>query len=408
MRRLWLLILLLFISNIIYSQWIFQNSGTSRHLYGMDVVNENVVYCAAQSGQNVKTTDGGVNWFRISPPVIDDYGYCSFINPDTGVFVGPPGQLIRTTDGGISWDVIYHQLSGLRRVHFINSNLLYACGVGGGIIRSTNGGLNWFLIYQNFTYLTADMHFFDPSNGIGICANGMITKTSNGGINWIPSYVMLPVQFGDSSLYDLTFINQNTGFACGNNGIFIKTTNAGVNWTYYSNGNLNTLQGVYFVNENTGYTVGSAGRINKTTNGGINWTLQNSGTNTPLLDVEFINENIGWICGFNGTILKTTNGGSTWIQPINSEIPKGYKLEQNFPNPFNPSTNIKFSLPKTGYVKFSVYDMLGKEISVLINEKMGAGNYEVSFDGSNCPSGTYFYKLSTEDYSTVKRMVILK
>jgi len=403
-----LIYILLFISFPISvnCQWFSQASGTSRHLFGLDVVNENVIYCAAQQGENVKTTNGGITWYSITPPVLDNYGGCSFINPDTGIFVGPPGQLIRTTDGGASWSVIYHQLSGLRNVQFVNSKWIYACGTS-AIIRSTDSGLSWSMM-QNFNYGIANLYFTDSLTGTIVGSLGFIAKTTNGGVNWTQRYMMLPVQFGDSTLYGIQFINKNTGFACGNNGIFIKTTNAGLNWTYFQNGSINILQALYFFNENTGYTVGSAGRINKTTNGGINWTLQNSGTNTPLWDVEFINENTGWISGFNGTILKTTNGGSTWIQPINSELPKGYKLEQNFPNPFNPLTNIKFSLPKMGLVKLSVYNMLGKEIAVLVNEKMGAGNYEISFDGSNNPSGIYLYKFEVNGINKTKKMLLMK
>ncbi|MCX6158608.1 MAG: YCF48-related protein [Ignavibacteriae bacterium] len=408
MKRVWLLVLLLLISNIIYSQWIFQNSGTSRHLFGLDVVNENVVYCAAQQGENVKTTNGGITWFRITPPVLDNYGGCSFINPDTGIFVGPPGQLIRTTDGGASWAVIYHQLSGLRNVQFVNSNWVYACGIGGGIIRSTDGGLNWFLIYQNFSYGIANLCFTDSLTGTIVGEPGLIATTTNGGINWTQRYMMLPVQFADSTLYSIQLINSLTGYAGGNNGIIVKTINGGINWNYIPSGTLYPAQDICFINENTGIFVSTAGRIYKTTNGAVNWIQQSSGTTDPLRDIEFADENTGWICGFNGRILKTTNGGSTWIQPINSEMQKDYKLGQNFPNPFNPSTNIKFSLPKTGFVKLSVYDILGKEISVLVNEKIGVGNYEVSFDGSNNPSGVYLYKLEVNGISETKRMLLVK
>jgi len=387
-------------------QWFSQASGTSRHLFGLDVVNENVVYCAAQQGENVKTTNGGITWYSITPPVLDNYGGCSFINPDTGIFVGPPGQLIRTTDGGASWTVIYHQLSGLRNVQFVNSNWVYACGTS-AIIRSTDSGLSWSML-QNFNYGIANLYFTDSLTGTIVGSLGFIATTSNGGTNWTQRYMMLPVQFADSTLYSLQFVNSLTGYISGNLGIFVKTTNGGINWNYIPSGTIALLQAIYFTSENVGVYVASAGRIYKTTNGGNNWMQQNSGTTDPLRGVEFINENTGWVCGFNGRILKTTNGGSTWIQPINSELPNGYKLEQNFPNPFNPSTDIKFSIPKNGLVKLTVYDMLGKEISVLVNEKMGAGNYKVSFDGSNCPSGTYFYKLVADGFSTVKRMVILK
>ncbi|MBK8983851.1 MAG: T9SS type A sorting domain-containing protein [Ignavibacteria bacterium] len=79
--------------------------------------------------------------------------------------------------------------------------------------------------------------------------------------------------------------------------------------------------------------------------------------------------------------------------------PDGFKLSQNFPNPFNPETVISYGLPVTGFVKLSVYDILGNEVAELVNEKQYAGRYEVKFDGSNIASGVYFYKLTAGKFS---------
>ncbi len=87
---------------------------------------------------------------------------------------------------------------------------------------------------------------------------------------------------------------------------------------------------------------------------------------------------------------------------------KEYALAQNFPNPFNPSTKIAFSLPKQGNVTLKVYNMLGKEIATLVNEVRSIGNYEINFDGANLSSGVYFYKLEAEGFSEVKRMMLIK
>jgi photosystem II stability/assembly factor-like uncharacterized protein len=404
---IYFLLIFLLISNIIYPQWISQNSGTGRHIFGLDVVDSNIVYCAVELGENKKTTNGGINWFSILPPVInEDYGDCSFINANTGVFVGPPGRLVRTEDGGATWSIIYHPLSGLRNVQFVNINWVYACGTS-GIIRSTDSGLSWILL-QLFNNGVGSLFFTDSLTGTIVGTRGFIMTTTNGGINWTQRYLMLPVQFGDSSLYAVTFVNSLTGYSCGNNGIVVKTTNGGVNWTYLPTGTIAQFSCVYFVNVDTGYLTASAGRLYKTTNSGLNWTMQATGTIDPLFGVEFIDYNTGWVCGFNGRILKTTNGGSTWIQPSLTEIPAEYKLEQNYPNPFNPVTMVNFSVPKTGLVTIKVYNPLGKEVETLVNERMTAGTYGVSFDGSDLASGVYFYKLTAGDFSSIKRMVIIK
>jgi hypothetical protein len=100
---------------------------------------------------------------------------------------------------------------------------------------------------------------------------------------------------------------------------------------------------------------------------------------------------------------------------INFE-PKSFQLYQNYPNPFNPTTKIKFSIPPspvTGegrgeVVTLKIYDLLGRKVAALVNEKLSSGTYEVEFDGSNCPSGIYFYKLETESFYQTKRMVLIK
>jgi Secretion system C-terminal sorting domain len=96
------------------------------------------------------------------------------------------------------------------------------------------------------------------------------------------------------------------------------------------------------------------------------------------------------------------------IHNISSSIPNSYILYQNYPNPFNPATKIKFDLPKSNHVKLIIYDVLGREITVLVNQKQKAGSYEVDWDATNYPSGVYFYKLVTESYSETKKMVLLK
>ena len=91
-----------------------------------------------------------------------------------------------------------------------------------------------------------------------------------------------------------------------------------------------------------------------------------------------------------------------------NRIPVKFELSQNYPNPFNPTTEINFSLSKEGMTKLSVYNILGQEVKVLLNENMYAGTYSVSFDGSNLTSGIYFYKLQSNNQVQVKKMLLLK
>jgi hypothetical protein len=118
-------------------------------------------------------------------------------------------------------------------------------------------------------------------------------------------------------------------------------------------------------------------------------------------------------CVINGIVYGDTTF-ITGIQKISAEIPTVYNLYQNYPNPFNPVMKIKFDVPLesrlrgNNNVTLKIYDVLGKEITTLVNEKLSSGMYEVEWDGTNYPSGVYFYKLITDNYSETKKMVLIK
>jgi len=111
-------------------------------------------------------------------------------------------------------------------------------------------------------------------------------------------------------------------------------------------------------------------------------------------------------CVLDGVVYGDTT--ITGIHSISSEIPNTYSLHQNYPNPFNPITIINYQLPISGKVKLVIYDVLGREIAVLVNEKQSASTYQVEWDGTNYPSGVYFYKLITDEYVETRKMVLIK
>jgi hypothetical protein len=85
-----------------------------------------------------------------------------------------------------------------------------------------------------------------------------------------------------------------------------------------------------------------------------------------------------------------------------------YSLGQNYPNPFNPTTQINYSIKEAGLVQLKVYDILGSEVAILVNTNKEAGNYSVSFDASQLPSGVYFYKMQSGNYISTKKMILIK
>lgn len=101
-------------------------------------------------------------------------------------------------------------------------------------------------------------------------------------------------------------------------------------------------------------------------------------------------------------------GPSVGIQNLSTDIPRSYKLSQNYPNPFNPVTNIAFDIPKSSFAVLRVFDMLGREVAMLVNEKLDAGSYIVDFDASHLSSGTYFYSLTTSNFNQTKKLTVIK
>jgi hypothetical protein len=176
------------------------------------------------------------------------------------------------------------------------------------------------------------------------------------------------------------------------------------------------------------FVCGSEGKIFNSTDIGDTWSEQYTNTSETLKAIAFWGDFIGYSVGENGTILYTSNGG---VSSIEDELPitSDFKLEQNYPNPFNPTTKIKFTIPQSplpggdgrgGLVTLKVYDILGNEISTLVNEELSPGEYEVEFSPESIikypATAIYFYTLRAGDPSTssglgfvqTKKMVYLK
>ena len=227
---------------------------------------------------------------------------------------------------------------------------------------------------------------------------------------------------GDGGFCSIDFLDANTGIAVGGNGInpsagtgiIFRTTNGGNDWTII-NYPSTLLWNVRFITPSIGYTIGASynptkGEIFKTTNGGLNWYFQNSNTSTFLTSCYFTNLSTGYVSGYNGTMVKTTNGGGNFvsIEPVSIDFPKQFHLYQNYPNPFNPVTKISFDIPGNSFVNLRIFDMMGKEVATLVNKQLQSGNYESEWNAAGVPSGTYFYKLTVNEYSVTMKMILIK
>jgi hypothetical protein len=167
---------------------------------------------------------------------------------------------------------------------------------------------------------------------------------------------------------------------------------------------------VFCINSSTAWIAASNGCIYRTTNGGATWTRQLANTWNQLYAVRFVDANNGWVVGDNGTILRTTSGGSAVSVRDNqpTTAPSDFALSQNYPNPFNPTTTIRFELPKESHVTLRIYNMLGQQVMNVVDDRRAAGKYELRIDASHLASGVYFYRLLAGDFSSMKKLILLK
>ena len=107
-----------------------------------------------------------------------------------------------------------------------------------------------------------------------------------------------------------------------------------------------------------------------------------------------------------GSIQKTNGEGNNLSQTI--KIPDSYSLSQNYPNPFNPTTVIRYALPENAHVSLIVYDILGRQVAELVNGEVGAGYHQVEFNASRLASGIYFYRLTTDKFTQINKMLLMK
>jgi len=144
-------------------------------------------------------------------------------------------------------------------------------------------------------------------------------------------------------------------------------------------------------------------------------TPNNGYLSTPLVPVSIaINKsNDIFVSGYNNPFTDSRSITLRYSQPVNispsaNELPNNFSLSQNYPNPFNPVTVISFQLPVAGNTAIKVYDINGREVSELVNENLQAGEYKVDFNASYLPSGMYFYKLTSGNFSETKKMILIK
>jgi hypothetical protein len=128
----------------------------------------------------------------------------------------------------------------------------------------------------------------------------------------------------------------------------------------------------------------------------------------PVITKLLIANNYLYACTLGYSVWRRPLSDFIGIRKISSLITSDFFLSQNFPNPFNPSTKIRFDIQKSCFVSLRIYNSQGREISTIVNETLSPGTYENNFDASEFPSGIYFYRLQSDIFSDTKKMILIK
>jgi photosystem II stability/assembly factor-like uncharacterized protein len=404
---------IIFMSCNLYSQWTVLSSGTGSNLKTVFFINSAMGFAGGSAGTMLKTTNGGINWQPLTSGLSVDINSIHFYNSNTGLACANGGTIIMTTSAGTMWSPIPSGVTAnLHSISFFDNNAGVCTGSNGTLMFSTNGGINWTVAEDGFLSTYYGIHMVTSTiayaGGVNTIFQPLVAKTTNGGANWTHSVFYL--NGNEGNIRDMYFLSATEGFAVSNvwdgQGGISHTLSGGISWgTQLIPKFLNSVD---FPTQFIGYAVGGDGFVTKSTNRGFSWTTQQSSTSALLRAVDFTDSLTGYAVGDGGVIIKTTNGGLTPVISISSEIPKDYSLYQNYPNPFNPMTNIKFNIPNSGFVQVKVFDILGSETAQLVNEELLPRVYEVKWDASAYPSGVYYYRLVSGEFSETKKMILIK
>lgn len=361
-------------------------------------------------GNNViaLTNNAGQTWEEIIIETDENIQKLLFTSEDVG-WLTADSTIYKSTDGGLNWsENATLNLSRINSIEFINSQYGYVYGMGKSntaIYFTNNGGDNWIQSPVDSFYITAIGDVSFANDTVGVANSFMeIIKTVDGGQNWFGLKSFPIGGDGQRTPEAIKMLDENKIMMIGweanvvAQGYIEISKDGGLNWEKYGNGKYFKwgIENNFILNEDSLWL---------TTNDGITYFTKDSGNNWEMLDVKLdefcFTSNTTSYGIYDKYILHTSDGWQTYnildstITDINekSEITSTFKLLQNYPNPFNPSTTIKYSIPKRSNVMIKVFDLLGREVALLVNKEQAQGNYEVKFDGSVLTSGIYFYRL---------------
>jgi photosystem II stability/assembly factor-like uncharacterized protein len=335
----------------------------------------------------LQTTDGGRTW-EDHGELPDSLGYligASFVDAHTGFATGDGLQsftnvaVLKTTDGGSHWikTWVSDSVVALRNIRTVDGQHVVAVGyaqkdtvVQGIMVRTTDGGATWtetaFPTVDNFT----DVFFSDAeigyAAGISTSFHGIVLRTTNAGETWEPLFTS-----PDTMILNIVR--------------FLPDTKEGF------------IVGEHVSYDSLGFPVNKS-YVARTTDGGATWSeesLPDTPSGASLFGADMLSHAQAYVSGVSGLVGAMFRFGepTASVETDAEGRPAACFLFQNYPNPFNPKTVIRFQVSEVSDVSLVVFDVLGRQVAVLVNQKKTPGSCEVTFNGNGLTSGIYFYRL---------------
>ena len=422
MKKLFLMqiIILMCVISELHAQWekvAEYNVGAT----GQIAVHGSTVFVYGYDGQQFvyRSSDNGITWINVADKFPDKVYYMHSHGNEVLAIVGI-NQVYSSADEGLNWSfkssVAYS--GGAIQTLVSDGQTLYALSNRSSVFKSDNNGSTWTEIKINYP----DAQVF----GIDFAAlgNKMVFVALNlgsfisldGGTTWAlknPSIIISSVHSFNSEFYGSTY------------GMYKLTGDAG--WTSITSGfpagigvTASTRSTVSIGNKLFTYyadvIVGS--KIFTSEDNGNSWSeLGNNLTASSASSLnDFIAATSEYLYYYLYAIFDNNAKGiyrykissSTAVEKTLGNIPEGFRLDQNYPNPFNPTTEISFSVPKKAFVNLKVYDSIGREIANLVENELNPGTYSINFNAAGLSSGIYYCRMTAENFTGVKKLLLMK
>lgn len=410
------IMLFLVIGAGVQSQWQEQTSGLTTSLNSVSGVNDNIAWVCGNAGRVLRTNNGGINWINATgtgiPGTLDLYNIFA-IDSTTALVTGSntTAYVYRSTNGGLTWVQVFTQSGGFMNAIWMTSPLIgvmYGDPVGSrwSLWRTTNGGVNWDSTGMFVAQAGAEAGW---NNALFVSGTNVWFGTNNSRVYYSPLNGLTGTwqvqSTTQASSYAIWFNTTTSGMLGGAQ--LMATNNSGVNWTAVTSPGSGNVTGITGSATNWWFTR-QATSIYRTTDNGTTFTTDYTAPAGTFTHIQ--KASIGsrmWAVRNNGGI--TSSLSTVGIEPVSTEIPGTFSLSQNYPNPFNPATNFTFSLPKSASVTIKIYDAAGREVDVIANNEFkSAGTYIVNYSAGRLSSGVYFYRITADNFTDTKKMVLTK